>query len=90
MMDADDAAQMSFFSHSTEDWYSPLQSFLGRGAERVKKPGCAVSGTLQRHCCISPAAPTRRWSCNPALHARTQHRAKCQSKHLRVHEPTAP
>lgn len=49
MMDADDAAQRSFYSRGIEDWYSPLQPFLGQGPEKAKKPGCAISATPQRH-----------------------------------------
>lgn len=36
-MDADDAAQMSFYSSSTEDWHSPIEPFLGLAPEQVKK-----------------------------------------------------
>lgn len=67
MMDADDAAQRSFYSHGIEDWYSPLQPFLGQGPEKVKKRGCAISATPQRHKCIPSAAPS------PALGAAALH-----------------
>lgn len=83
-MDADDAAQMSFYSSSTEDWHSPIEPFLGQAPEQVKKTGCAVSGTPERH--LSSCTQPSTGSCSPALPGCT----KCQGKHLWVHQPAAP